>query len=464
MSSPPTVESVDTDRAEYLKEKLREFATTGLLKEHYENHYKLFATPSEEVDELEIASVLDSFLFDWIDDYSVSTIDYFLESAKGLTDRDQSALIGWKDSINSIFEIKSLGKNSLRLRDLDDGDDFAVTVSKPTDELPFKRGHCIAARLLPLNEQFIFSDFQIIFPNRKSAMEAVQVRRDLYEAYSPEVQEKALQEQCTAFCEFFGCNEYSIAPVDLNSKLLEFQNFLLAERRDPESGMTPLEKFKAKFGQDFEMPEPGPIPSEFEVACEVTILCDDFDGLVLLPDFQRFKRVFASANPDRDVPGWRDLVEQYIKDPDIPIVAFERVAEQNPKRVQKVLRDVLGDKKFSIEHLYAELLHHKQPVEGFNAEDDRKLWDMLEGKSKPASKPRSSGKTRSASADKTGAASRKKPRVAAKRKPAAANRATTKKTSARKTGTKGKTSKVSKATSRGGARVSAGKKTSAKKR
>jgi hypothetical protein len=464
MSSSSTVESVDLSRAEYLKEKLREFATTGPLKEYYELHNKLFTTPFEEADELEIESVVDSFLFDWIDDYNASTIDYFLESAKGLTNKDQNALVEWKDSINSIFEIKSLGKNSLRLRDLDEEDDFTVILSQQTDELPFKRGHCIAARLLPLGEQFIFSDFQIIFPNRKSAMEAVQVRRDLYEAYSPEVQEKALQEQCTAFCEFFGCNEYSLAPVDLNSKLLEFQNFLLAERRDPETGMTPLEKFKAKFGHDFEMPEPGPIPNEFEVAGEVTILCDDFDGLVLLPDYQRFKRVFASANPDRDVTGWRDLVEQYIKDPDIPIVAFERVAEQNPKRVQKVLRDVLGDKKFSIEHLYAELLHYKQPVEGLDAEDDRKLWDMFEGNTQPASKPKASGKTRAASAKKTSSASKKKPRATTKRKPAAANRVTTRKTTSRKTGTKGKAAKVNKPTSRSSARVSAGKKTSAKKR
>lgn len=452
MPSPSTVEPVSPDRAEYLKEQLREFATRGPLKEYYQQHHRLFASPTEEADEIEIESALDSFLFDWIDDYSASVIDYFLESAGGLSQQEQLTLVEWKDSVNSIFEIRYSGKNSLRLRDLDDEDHFNITLLKSVEEMPFKRGQCIAARLLPLGEQFIFSDFQIIFPDRKSAMEAVQIRRDLYEAYSPEVQEKALREQCAAFCEFFGCNEYSIAPADLNSKLLEFQNYLLAERRDPETGMTPLEKFKAKFGHDFDMPEPALVYGEFEVAGEVTILCDDFDGLVLLPDYQRFKRVFASSNPDRDVPGWRDLVEQYVKDPDIPIVAFERVAEQYPGRVQKVLRDALGDRKFSIKHLYAVLLHHKQPVEGLDAEDDRKLWDMFEGKTEPARKTRSSSKPRTASASRARSAPKKKSRVAAK------------KAAAHKTTAKGKASKVSKTTSRGTARVNAGKKASAKKR
>jgi len=297
---------------------------------------------------------------------------------------------------------------------------------------------------LPVGEQFIFSDFQVIFPDRKSAMEAVQIRRDLYEAYSPEVQEKALREQCTAFCEFFGCNEYSITPAELNSKLLEFQNYLLAERRDPETGMTPLEKFKAKFGHDFDMPEPGLIHGEFEVAGEVTILCDDFDGLVLLPDYQRFKQVFETANPDRDVQGWRDLVEQYVKDPDIPIVAFERVAEQNPRRVQKVLRDVLKDSKFSIEHLYAVLLHHKQPVEGLDAEDDRKLWDIFDGNVQTAPKAQASAPRKS--------------RAAATRKPSATKRAAAKKTATRKAGAKGKSASGRAST------VRASKKSAAKKR
>lgn len=457
MPSTSTVEPVSPDRAEYLKEKIRNFATEGPLKKYYEQHHSLFASPSEATDEIEIESVLDSFLFDWIDDYSASVIDYFLEYANGLSDREQSLLVEWKDSINSIFEIKSLGKNALRLRDLDDGDDFTLILSTPIDDTPFKRGQCVAARLLPLGEEFIFSDFQIIFPDRKSAMEAVQIRRELSEAYSPEVQEKALREQCAAFCEFFGCNEYSIAPTELNSKLLEFQNYLLAERRDPETGLTPLEKFKAKFGHDFEMPEPGPIHGEFEVAGEVTILCDDFDGLVLLPDFQRFKQVFESSNLDRDVAGWRDIVEQYVKDPDIPIVAFERVAEQNPRRVQKILREVLRDSKFSIEHLYAVLLHHKQPVEGLDVEDDRKLWDIFDGNVQTEPKAQASSKPRAASAAKTRAGS-KNSRITAKPKASAGKRAATKKAATRKAVAKGK------ATSRKSATAITGKKSAAKKR
>jgi hypothetical protein len=123
-------------------------------------------------------------------------------------------------------------------------------------------------------------------------------------------------------------------------------------------------------------------------AGDVTILCDDFDGIVVLPDYNRFRRVFEAEQPDLEVPQWRELVWAYINDPDIPIVAFERVAEDLPVRVESVLRELLDDKTFSLEHLYAVLLHYKQPVEGLDElDDDRQLWDLFNGNAPSTQKP-----------------------------------------------------------------------------
>src|SRR5262249_23281618 len=94
----------------------------------------------------------------------------------------------------------------------------------------------------------------------------------------------------------------------------------------------------------------------------------------------RFRRVFASDDPDKEVPDWKQLVWAYVKNPDIPIVAFERVAEKYPKRIEKVLRAVIGKRELSIAHLYAALLHYKQPGEGLaELEDEEQLWDLFNG-------------------------------------------------------------------------------------
>jgi hypothetical protein len=220
--------------------------------------------------------------------------------------------------------------------------------------------------------------------------------RRAFDAFdSPEAVEKAQREQVAAFCELFGCDELTVPSSKLSPTLERFQRYLITERRDPETGMTAAERFRKELGQDLTVPDLPPLPEPVAGAGEVTILCDDFDGIVLLPDFNRFKRVFEIHEPDRQVPDWRDLVWTYIKNPDIPIVAFERVAEQFPLRVEKVLRTLIGDKDFSLEHLYAVLLHYKQPVDGLeDLKDDQHLWDLFNGNAPSAKSREGAAKTK----------------------------------------------------------------------
>ena len=394
--------AIQLDRAERLKIELVEFATKGELKGEYEIQHKLFFEAAQPDDEHENESVLDWFLFDWFDEDGEGAIVRYLDTQPSLNDADREILLDWLDSINSVFEIRSTSKNSLQLRELDSGDVY--TVKTRLDHTPFKRGQFIIARLLPLGGDLIFSGLQFLMPDRESALAWLEMRRAFDAFDSPEAVEKAQREQVAAFCELFGCDELTVASSKLNSTLERFQRYLLTERRDPETGMTPAERYKKELGQDLSVPDLPPLPEPVVGAGEVTILCDDFDGIVLLPDFSRFKRVFESNEPDRHVPDWRDLVWTYINNPDIPIVAFERVAEQFPLRVEKVLRSLIGDKDFSLEHMYAVLLHYKQPVDGLeNLKDDQHLWDLFNGNTPPS-------KTRKS------AASKRKPRAGAKAK------------------------------------------------
>jgi hypothetical protein len=418
-------------QAEELRRELATFAFEGPLKGEYERQQRLFFEMAEPADEHETESVRDWFLFEWFDDNGEGAIDHFLFSQSGLSPEQQAILLDWQDSIQSVFEIRSLGKNSVLLKDLDSGDEIEIITSTKVDRTPFKRGQYIVARLLPLKDQFIFSGLQFIMPDRATATAWLEMRKAFEEIESPEALEQAQREQCNAFCELFGCDELTVPTGELNDILIKFQTYLLTERRDPESGRTAAEVFSDEFGRELKVPEMPPLPAPVATAGEVTILCDDFDGIVLLPDYSSFRRIFECNSPDEEVTGWRDLLWKYIKDPDIPMVAFERVAEQLPERVEAAMRDVLEQRDFSIEHLYAAILHYKQPVEGLeDLEDEQQLWDLFNGNLAPNGNETSAGGTRKKDASKK-TSSRKsgKKAVAAK---------TTKTTKARKTAKTGK--------------------------
>jgi hypothetical protein len=451
-ASQSTDAPTDLERAERLKHQLVEFATSGILKDEYQRQHQLFFELSTPADEHEAESVLDWFLFDWFDEQGEGVIDYFLESREDLSEEDQDVLLDWQDSINSVFEIRSIAKNRIDLEELDGGESFAVTTAKPLDETPFKRGQFIAARLLPLGDGFIFSGLQFIMPDRQSAMEALEMRRALEALDSPEAIENAQREQVSAFCELFGCDELTVSSGELHLTLQKFQTFLFTQRRDPETGLTAAERFQQEFGRELNVPEMPPLPIPLTSAGEVTILCDDFDGIVLLPDFSKFRRVFVSDDPDTDLPDWQELIWKYIKDPDIPIVAFERVAEQVPDRVEIIIRKLISDDAFSIEHLYAVLLHYKQPVDGLeDLKDDQQLWDLFNGndsdKSQVKSRAKSGAKKAASSKGKAAASkkqpAKKKPQPAAKKAASAgAGGATAKATAKAKASTKSKSTTI----------------------
>ena len=429
-ASSPTPAPRELKHADSLKQELMEFATNGALKDEYNRQRQLFFELSSEMDESEAASLLDWFLFDWFDEDGNGVIEHYLSSHKNLSEQDRGVLFDWEDSLNSVFEIRSLGKNALRLKELDEGYDFSVVTAMPLDQTPFKRGQFIAARLLPLGDHFIFSGLQFIMPNRQAALEALEVRRALDALDSPEAMENAQRQQREAFCELFGCDELTVDSGELNTTLERFQQYVFAERKDPETGLTPAERFASEFGRELKIPEMPALPDTFASAGDLTILCDEFDGIIVLPDYSRFRQIFTSRNPSKAVPDWQELVWRYIKDPDLPIVAFERVAETHATKVEAVLRRLIDDKSFSIEHLYALLLHYKEPVEGLDdLEDDQQLWDLFDGNvGKPAarSKPRTNGskaKTAKANAVAAKARAAAKSHAAAKARAAAKSRA-----------------------------------------
>jgi hypothetical protein len=388
-------------RAGELKQELIEFATTGHLKEEYDAQRQQCMEMGELADEHDSQNLLEWFLYDWVDDYGEGVIDHFVDSRDDLSEEDEEMLLEWMASLNSVFEIKALKPGSITLLDLDSNELFPVTIISSIKDLPFAKGQFLAARLLPFAETFIFAGAQFLMPNRESAMEVLEMRRSLEALDSPDELASAQQEQRDAFVELFGSDEINIAAKQIPSMIGRFQRYLLLERRDAETGKTAAEMYEEEFKRPLVLPEMPPIPEEFAEIGEVTILCDEFDGIVLLPEYPRFKRIFESGNPDKDVPDWQDLLWAYVEDPSIPIVAFERVTETHPEQVQKAMRILLEDETFSIEHLYAALLHYKQPVDGFEEmESEQLLWDLFDGSNgatdaSPANDASSNGKANS---------------------------------------------------------------------
>lgn len=379
MSSQSETESARIKRAAALRESLCRFITTGALKPEHHRYQRLFLQLSQAADGNDDPGVLDWFLFDWVDGNGESVIDHFMDSRQDLSLTEQEILLDWKDSLNGVFEICLAENDSIALCDIETGDAFVVVAKDLGSGSQLKQGKFVATRLLPLGDRFIMSGPRHVIDDREAAREALAISRSLETLKSPESLEQAQKELCSAFSELFGCAELALPTALLHSTLDRLFRYVFFERREHRIDSALAQKFYPAFGRVFRGFDVQPEVEAPAYAGEVTILCDEFDGLVLLPNYNRFRSIFEARDPDGEVPGWRDLLWKYIRDPEIPMVAFERIAEERPDELEGVLRTVLEDDSFSIEHLYAMLLHYKQPIKGLNLEDDERLWDLLNG-------------------------------------------------------------------------------------
>src|SRR5215813_8902848 len=110
-ASSAAVDQTALARAEQLKRELLEFATRGPLKDEYEHQRELLSQLSTDVDEHAAETMRDWFLYDWFDVNGEGVIERFLDSHTDLNTDDQDILSDWTDSLNSVFEIRKLGKN-----------------------------------------------------------------------------------------------------------------------------------------------------------------------------------------------------------------------------------------------------------------------------------------------------------------------------------------------------------------
>ena len=382
MSLLPFIPSAPDEliRAKTLLGEIKRCVSSGALRKEFDEQLRLSLGLDQSSDQHEAEALLDWFTFEWCDDEGRGVIDRFVESARGLTQDNRELALDWLDSISGVFEMKVVTRSAVRLRELETGELYEVDPESSSELSMLKRGQFICARILPLGDRFIFSYPPLLMPNRSAAVATAEVSRILNSLNSPEMQQQILEEVREVFCEYFGSDEVTVAPGALSETVEGFLRYMFFVRVDPETDATMAETFKTEFNEDLWLPVMGPVPTQVLNPSEVTIICDEFEGIVFLPEYALFKRIFETPNPAAAAPNWRDIVSAYIKDPCLPAIAFERVTEKHPKRVEKIMRELLEDDDFSIDHLYCALLHFKEPAEGFdNLKDDEKLWDLFDG-------------------------------------------------------------------------------------
>jgi hypothetical protein len=307
------------------------------------------------VDEAEWANFLDWFILQERLPGGHTVVEHFVAEHPELPDEERALLLGWRDVVESIFEVKQREGEALVVVNLVDELTYRVRSNMgPAVFRQTPRRSFLGARLVPIADEWLLSGVLTVLP----AESRVEVYRETstFAAQHPELvfcnpekleQAWELQRQERRhFIDFFGADLVVLPGREVQERMRAYAEFRMHEVRD-DAGTSAATHLQEKYGVasprlDFLGPD------DFGRAKTVGVICDGIEGLNFFVDFGQLEETFADPALAADRKH-RQAVLEYLNDPSISPLPLRRLAARDPERASQVFQRVLQQPDFSWE-------------------------------------------------------------------------------------------------------------------
>ncbi|MFI8367506.1 hypothetical protein [Streptomyces sp. NPDC085466] len=318
------------------------------------------------MDETEAIRITDHFILRYRLPDGSTVVDRFIAGRKGLTPSDQELLLGWRDPVEGLFEVRRKDGDAVVLLNLIDDVEYRTYAN--VGRAAFRgvsRGGFLHTCLVPLHpsgEAWLVSGAMSHYP-RSSASEIAQEALRLATHHpelvfrNPEKTEQGWQwmrADRAAFVEFCGGDELVLPPA-------EAEDLLNAYYRHGQEAAGAARPGRARSGR-----QPGPdlpsfkLPRELAAADTVGVIYDEVDGLNFYGDYGMLRDLFAEPA----LTGRRrhqDLLRTYLREESITPLPIRRLAAAHPETVDAVFRKLLRKPGFTWNEDGDALLRRRKP-------------------------------------------------------------------------------------------------------
>ena len=352
-----------------LKGRVLDFARSDRFKEELTQAIKerFGVGPGGTIvaDEDEIDNFFDWFALERPTRSGKTPLELFVEEErrKGMPEEVCRQLLRWKNVIEGLFEVrKLLDRDTILARELLSGREYVVKSNIPgfvaENLVP---GQLLFSRIVPWYDHYYFSGVSTGYPP-EAKEEILKLTEGVREEWpeltlDKEELERALaaqEEIYRAFVEFFGDDEVVFATGrEMAERMREFYRYYIFEHVWESTGKTVAQQAREE-GVEPQLPEEE-YPPEFLEARDVGVLIDPKEGIFTLLRYGTFRRIFTEEDFE-SIPGYRQLIYDYLKEDSIPPLPFQRMVERYPEQAKKVFKAALHRRKFKLKRDFARLM------------------------------------------------------------------------------------------------------------
>lgn len=279
-----------------------------------------------------------------------TVVERFVDERADLAEPERKMLLGWRDVVEGIFDVQ--GRDGEALVAVNIIDELTYQIRSNMGPAVFKqmpKGSFLVTRLVPVEEQWLFSGLTRIVPKKLAYQTAAQIAttHPAMVFRNPEKVAKGWElqrEDREQFVAFFGADLIVLPGAELGPKMRDFYAFRIQQALDR---MAPARR-KARKSRAADPAALLDLPDELTGSETVAVVYDEVEGLSFYAEFATVEAVFADPRLASIKP-YRQRVMSYLKDDSVSPLPFRRLAHRDPDRASKVFQTLLKQPKFSWE-------------------------------------------------------------------------------------------------------------------
>lgn len=343
------------ERAGQLKPMLVEFALSPRFDRELSAVIARNFSGGVVADESVFSMVLDHFALQHQLRSGNTVVEAFVAAHPELTGAERDMLLGWRDVVESFFEVTGKDRDALVLFNFLDELTYRARSNLGRRAFkPLKKGMIVAGRLVRAGDDWMVSGNPSAFPasarNQMLAAAAEQAMRNPEAVFRNPAKlteaRRILDQHHQAFVDLFGADLIVVPGVEVPGKVEEFHQHL-AQQTCPGTkppGLAPLE-----------------FPDDLLAADSVAIHFATGEGLSFYPGYHLLEELFS--NPALiSRRRYRETLSGFLRDPDTSPEPLRRLAARDPAKASTVFAKLLNRKRgFSWDTDGEQLLRRNKP-------------------------------------------------------------------------------------------------------
>lgn len=292
-----------------------------------------------------------------------TVVETFVLEHPELAEADRHTLLGWRDVVEGVFEIRERDGDAIIGANLIDELIYRIYSNAGSDRLAAMQPGCfMTARIVPIGDGWMLSGAQQTLPaSERAAMLRVAARMA---ADCPQLvfrnPDKVAQgwelahRQRARFIEHFGSDLVVVPGPEVGSRMNGFLTWQTHQALGGTRTEASPDPDTSALTPEFQ------VPGDLATAPTVALICDETEGLAFLANFHLVQEAFENPEIAADREHARAVLG-YLSEDSISAMPFHRLARADTGRASQLFRRLLNEPGFSWERDGESLLRKHKP-------------------------------------------------------------------------------------------------------